>query len=211
MAPWKNKDADLRSRVLQGNINPLRAGGRGSHFFMYSPKRDRLVVGAIVALSAAAVAFLLWLLYVHHPPSASAQQWIFLPRLNALLNGLSALALLAGLYFIKHKNVHAHRVCMLLAFGFSTLFLVSYIVNHALRGDTHFPGIGTARTVYLSILTSHIVLSIAALPLVLTTLFFALSGRFFIHRRLARVTFPIWLYVSVTGVVVFEFLKAYAY
>ena len=172
---------------------------------------QRLAVGAIVASSAAAVAFLLWLLYVHHPPPALAQRWIFLPRLNALLNGLSAVALCAGLYFIKHKNVRAHRASMLVAFGFSALFLVSYIVNHALRGDTHFPDVGTARTVYLSILSSHILLSIVALPLVLTTLFFALSGRFMMHRRLARVTFPIWLYVSVTGVVVFEFLKAYAY
>jgi putative membrane protein len=178
---------------------------------MYSPTNERLAVGAIAASSAAAVTFLLWLLYVHHPPTALAQRWIFLPRLNAILNGLSAVALCAGLYFIKHKNVQAHRASMLVALGFSSLFLVSYIVNHALRGDTHFPGIGTPRTVYLSILTSHIVLSIAALPLVLTTLFFALRGRFVMHRRLARVTFPIWLYVSVTGVVVFEFLKAYAY
>jgi putative membrane protein len=178
---------------------------------MYSPTSERLAVGAIAASSAAAVTFLLWLLYVHHPSPALAQQWIFLPRLNAALNGLSAVALCAGLYFIKHKNVPAHRASMLLAFAFSVVFLVSYIVNHALRGDTHFPGIGTARTVYLSILTSHIVLSIVALPLVFTTLFFALRGRFLMHRRLARVTFPIWLYVSVTGVVVFEFLKTYAY
>jgi putative membrane protein len=178
---------------------------------MYAPTNERFAVGAIVVLSAAAVGFLLWLLYVHHSPPARAQQWIFLPRLNALLNGLSAVALCVGLYFIKHKNVPAHRASMLAAFGFSSLFLVSYIVNHALRGDTHFPGIGTTRTVYLSILSSHILLSIVALPLVLTTLLFALSGRFTTHRRLARVTFPIWLYVSVTGVVVFEFLKAYAY
>lgn len=168
-------------------------------------------MGAIVAVSSGAVAFLLWLLYVHHPPPALAQQWIFLPRLNAFLNGLSAVALCAGLYFIKHANVRAHRASMFTAFGFSSLFLVSYVVNHALRGDTPFPGIGTARSVYLSILSSHVLLSIVALPLVLTTLLFALSGRFMTHRRLARVTFPIWLYVSVTGVVVFEFLKAYAY
>ena len=178
---------------------------------MSSPTNVRLAVGTIGASSAAAVAFLLWLLYVHHPSPALAQHWIFLPRLNALLNGLSAVALCAGLYFIKRKNVRAHRASMLVAFGFSSLFLVSYIVNHALRGDTHFPGIGTARTAYLSILSSHILLSIIALPLVLTTLFFALSGRFMMHRRLARVTFPIWLYVSVTGVIVFEFLKVYAY
>jgi putative membrane protein len=100
---------------------------------------------------------------------------------------------------------------MLMAFGFSSLFLVSYVVNHALRGDTPFPGVGTARMVYLSILASHILFSIVALPMVLTTLFFALSGRFRMHRRLARVTFPIWLYVSVTGVIVFVLLKAYAY
>jgi putative membrane protein len=175
------------------------------------PANERLAVGAIGASSAAAVAFLLWLLYVHHPLPALAHQWMFLPRLNALLNGLSAVALSAGLYFIKQKNVRAHRMSMLAAFGFSSLFLVSYIVNHVLRGDTHFPNVGTARTVYLSILTSHITLSIVALPLVLTTLFFALSGRFRRHRRLARITFPIWLYVSVTGVVVFELLKAYAY
>jgi putative membrane protein len=172
---------------------------------------DRLAVGAIVVLSAIAVGFLLWLLYVHHPPPTLAQQWTFLPRLNALLNGLSGVALCAGLYFIKHQSVRAHRASMLVAFGFSSLFLVSYIVNHALRGDTRFPGIGTVRMMYLSILSSHILLSIVALPLVMTTLLFALSGRFMLHRRLARITFPIWLYVSVTGVVVFEFLTAYAY
>jgi putative membrane protein len=178
---------------------------------MYSPHAERPAVVAIGALSAAAIAFLLWLLYLHHPSPALAQQWIFLPRLNALLNGMSAVALTSGLYFIKRRNIRAHRASMLGAFGFSSLFLVSYIVNHALRGDTHFPDIGTPRTVYLSILSSHILLSIVALPLVLTTLFFALRAQFAMHRRLARITFPIWLYVSVTGVVVFEFLKAYVY
>jgi putative membrane protein len=176
-----------------------------------APTTERLAIGVIVVASTAAVAFLLWLLYFHDPPATMARRWIFLPQLNALLNGLSAVALCVGLYFIRRKNWRAHRAGMLAAFGFSSLFLVSYIVNHALRGDTPFPGVGAARTVYLSILASHILFSIVALPLVLTTLFFALSGRFRMHRRLARVTFPIWLYVSVTGVVVFVFLKAYAY
>jgi putative membrane protein len=176
-----------------------------------TPTTERVALGGILVASAAAVAFLLWLLYFHHPAPAFARQWIFLPQLNALLNGLSAVALCVGLYFIKRKKWRAHRVSMLSAFGFSSLFLVSYIVNHALRGDTLFPGVGTARTVYLSILASHVLCSTVALPMVLTTLFFALSGQFKAHRRLARVTFPIWLYVSVTGVVVFVFLKAYAY
>src|ERR1700730_17397574 len=176
-----------------------------------TPTTERLALGGIFVASAAAVAFLLWLLYVHHPPPALARQWIFLPQLNALLNGLSAVALCVGLFFIKHKNWRAHRVSMLTALGFSSLFLVSYILNHALRGDTPFPDVGTARTIYLSILASHILCSIVALPMVLTTLFFALSGQFKAHRRVARITFPIWLYVSVTGVVVFVFLRAYAY
>ena len=176
-----------------------------------TPTTERVALGGIFVASAAAVAFLLWLLYFHHPPPALARQWFFLPQLNALLNGLSAVALCMGLHFIKSKKWRAHRASMLSAFGFSSLFLISYIVNHALRGDTPFPNVGTARTVYLSILASHILCSIVALPMVLTTLFFALSGQFTAHRRVARITFPIWLYVSVTGVVVFVFLKAYAY
>jgi putative membrane protein len=171
----------------------------------------RPVVGAIVVISGLAVAFLLWLLYVHRAPADFAGRWMFLPALNALLNGLSAIALCVGFFFIKHGNRKAHRSSMLLAFAFSSAFLVSYIVNHALHGDTIFPGHGSVRTLYLSILASHVILSIVALPIVLTTFFFSLTGRFAMHRRIARFTFPIWLYVSITGVVVFVFLKAYAY
>src|SRR5712672_2583204 len=169
----------------------------------------RLVVGAIVLASGLAVSFLLWLLYVHQASADFAGRWMFLPALNALLNGLCAIAPCVGLYFIKHRNRVAHRTSMLLAF--SSAFLISYIVNHALHGDTIFPGHGPVRTLYLSILASHIILSIVALPMVLTTFFFSLTGRFAMHRRIARFTFPIWLYVSITGVVVFVFLKAYAY
>ena len=171
----------------------------------------RSVIGTIVVVSGLAVSFLLWLLYVHHASSAFAGRWTFLPALNAFLNGLCATALCVGLYFIKNHNKEAHRTSMLLAFAFSSVFLISYIVNHALHGDTIFPGHSPVRTLYLSILASHIILSIVALPIVLTTFFFSLTGRFVMHRRIARWTFPIWLYVSVTGVVVFLFLKAYAY
>ena len=171
----------------------------------------RSVVGVIVAVSGLAVSFLLWLLYVHHASSDFAGRWMFLPALNALLNGLCAIALCVGLYFIKNHNREAHRTSMLLAFAFSSAFLISYIVNHALHGDTIFPGHGLVRTLYLSILGSHVILSIVALPMVLTTFFFSLTGRFPMHRRIARFTFPIWLYVSISGVVVFAFLKAYAY
>jgi putative membrane protein len=171
----------------------------------------RPAVGAIVVVSGLAVSFLLWLLYVHRAPVDFARRWMFLPALNAFLNGMCAITLCVGLYFIKHRNREAHRTSMLLAFVFSSIFLVSYIVNHALHGDTIFPGQGAVRTLYLSILASHVILSIVALPMVLTTFFFSLTGRFAMHRRIARLTFPIWLYVSITGVVVFVFLKAYVY
>ena len=123
-------------------------------------------------VSGLAVSFLLWLLYVHHASADFAGRWMFLPVLNALLNGLCAITLCVGLYFIKHHNIAAHRTSMLVAFAFSSAFLVSYIVNHTLHGDTVFPGHGTVRTVYLSILASHVILSVVALPMVLTTFFF---------------------------------------
>ena len=168
-----------------------------------------LPVTLIVAISAAAVCFLLWLIYLHHPLDASIARFRFLPLLNAVLNGLCTVALLAGFYFVRLRKIPAHRASMMLAFVFSSIFLVSYIVNHALHGETHFPGFGTVRTVYLSILISHITLSVIALPMVLTTFFFSLTGRFRQHRRIARFTLPIWLYVSVTGVVVYAMLAAW--
>jgi putative membrane protein len=168
-----------------------------------------LPVALIVAVSAAAVTFLLWLLYLHHPLDASVARLRFLPALNAVLNGLCTIALLAGFYFIRRRNIPAHRVAMMIAFVFSSLFLISYITNHALHGETHFPGLGTVRKVYLSILISHVGLSVVALPMVLTTFFLSLSGRFRQHRKIARFTLPIWLYVSVTGVVVYAMLAAW--
>jgi putative membrane protein len=152
---------------------------------------QRAVLSSIFVVSAAAISFLLWLLYLHRAPSQFAGRFVFLPALNAVLNGLSAIALCTGLYFIKKRDRKAHRASMLLAFAFSSLFLVSYIVNHALHGDTRFP-VGHA-------------------TMVLITFFFSLSGRFPQHKRIARFTFPIWLYVSITGVVVFALLQAYAY
>lgn len=168
-----------------------------------------LPVALIVAVSAAAVCFLLWLLYLHHPLDASATRFRFLPALNAVLNGLCTIALLVGFYFIRRRNISAHRAAMMTAFVFSSLFLVSYITNHALHGETHFPGLGTVRKIYLGILISHVSLSVVALPMVLTTFFFSLSGRIRQHRRIARFTLPIWLYVSVTGVVVYAMLAAW--
>ncbi len=145
---------------------------------------------------------------MHHAPVEFAHRLLFLPGLNALLNGLSAVSLVIGFRYVRAGKIAKHRAAMLTAFVFSSIFLVSYIVNHAVHGDTHYPGHSTLRTVYLSILASHVLLSVLALPMVLVTFFFSLSGRFRLHRNLARYTFPIWLYVSVTGVVVYLMLHA---
>ena len=174
-----------------------------------TPTGSRAPIAGIVLLSAGAVLFLLWLIYVHPPPPQFSGRLLFLPALNALLNGLSAIALATGFFFIRHRQIARHRASMITAFIFSSLFLVSYVANHALHGDMIFPGHGTVRTVYLAILISHIFLSVVVLPLILITFFFSLTGRFAQHKRIARYTFPIWLYVSVTGVVVYAMLAAW--
>jgi putative membrane protein len=163
-------------------------------------------IAAILAISATATCFLFWLIYVH-PAAASSTQYAFLPALNAVLNGLSATALLIGYSFIRARRIKAHRAAMITAFGFSTLFLVSYILHHALHGDVRYPAHAALRMVYLPLLTSHIVLAVVTLPLVLVTFFFSLTGRIPQHRRIARWTFPLWLYVSVTGVVTYMMLR----
>jgi len=168
----------------------------------------RPAIAAILLISAAATLFLFWLIYVHPAADASSVRLTFLPALNALLNGLSATALLVGYTFLRARRIRAHRVAMLTAFVFSSLFLVSYIVNHALHGESHYPGHSAVRSVYLGILISHVSLSVIALPLVLVTFFFSLTGRIPAHRKIARWTFPIWLYVSVTGVIVYAMLAA---
>ncbi|MGB0065287.1 MAG: DUF420 domain-containing protein [Terracidiphilus sp.] len=165
-------------------------------------------IAAILLISAAASGFLFWLIYVHPALDVTGQELAFLPALNAILNGCAAVALLLGYRFIRARRIAAHRRAMIAAFAFSTLFLVSYVGNYALHGESHYPGHGLIRIVYLLILLSHVLLSIVALPLVLITFFFSLSGRIPIHRKVARWTFPIWLYVSVTGIVVYAMLAA---
>jgi putative membrane protein len=163
-------------------------------------------IAAILAISAAATVFLFWLIYVH-PAAASSTQYAFLPALNAAFNGLSAVALLIGYTFIRARRIKPHRAAMITAFGFSTLFLVSYILHHALHGDVRYPAHAAFRSIYLPLLASHIVLAVVALPLILVTFFFSLTGRIPQHRKVARWTFPLWLYVSITGVITWVMLR----
>lgn len=167
----------------------------------------RSAIAIILSVSAVACLFLFWLIYVHPAADQGSVRFAFLPALNALLNGLSATFLLIGYTFIRARNIQAHRVAMMIAFGFSTLFLVGYILHHALHGDIRYPVHAALRSIYLPLLLSHILLAIVALPLILVTFFFSLSGRIPQHRKIARWTFPLWLYVSITGVVTWAMLR----
>ena len=129
-----------------------------------------------------------------------------LPALNATLNAVAALFLAAGYFFIRRRDRRAHRACMLSAFTASALFLISYAIYHANAGSKPFPGTGPARTAYFFVLITHVVLAAAILPMAIVTLSRAWRGRFDRHVRIARWTLPIWLYVSVTGVVVYVML-----
>ncbi|NDD64692.1 MAG: DUF420 domain-containing protein [Acidobacteria bacterium] len=129
-----------------------------------------------------------------------------LPHLNAILNSTSALLLVTGWLMIRNRWITAHRVCMGSAFLTSTIFLISYLTYHYNHGSTRFQGTGIIRTIYLTILGTHTVLAVAILPLILLTFARALRNDLAGHRKIARWTLPLWLYVSVTGVVVYLML-----
>jgi putative membrane protein len=173
-----------------------------------APELARRPLPAILLLSAFITTFLIWLIYFKG--RIEAPVWVaYLPGANALFNSLSAVCLICGYINIRRGKRVVHMRFMVSATVFSTLFLVSYITYHYFHGDTKFPGQGWIRPVYFSILISHIMLSMVALPLILTTLWYAMRNQFRFHRAVARWTFPVWLYVSVTGVIVYFVLKSY--
>lgn len=129
-----------------------------------------------------------------------------LPTVNATLNSISAIFLIVGYVFIRQRKISAHQKCMLAAFGVSVLFLISYCIYHANVGSTKFIQEGWIRPVYFTILISHIILAFVIVPLASTTLYLAWRKKFDKHRRIAKVTLPIWLYVSVTGVIIYLML-----
>jgi putative membrane protein len=163
--------------------------------------RERWAMRAIAVVSFAVVGLVAYL--VMRPRGTLAPGVSVLPAVNAALNGTAAVLLTAGWVNIRRRNVAAHRACMLSAFAASTLFLVSYVAYHAQAAAVPFTGQGWIRPVYFFILVTHIVLAAAIVPLALTTIYRAWRGELWRHKRIARVTLPIWLYVSVTGVLVF--------
>jgi putative membrane protein len=172
-----------------------------------SPKKATIV---ILMATALVLVLLLGIIY-GHGRSSRVPVWVsWLPALNALLNATSAVFLLSAYRAIRRRNIQTHFRRVLVALASSALFLVSYIAYHSAVGDTKFGGHGAVRAIYFFILITHVALSGVALPLIFMSLFFSLSGRFPKHKTIARYTFPVWLYVSVTGVLVFVMLRAYA-
>ena len=171
-------------------------------------RAERAIYATAGGVSAVAVALIGYILLVREAGHGGELDLRFMPAVNASLNAAATALLLAGYAAIRRGARQTHQACMLAAFVASALFLVGYLAYHWVHGDTRFPGTGPIRVLYLAILASHVVLSMAVVPLALATLFLAARGRFARHRRLARVTLPIWLYVSVTGVVIFLMLRA---
>ena len=130
----------------------------------------------------------------------------YLPHLNACLNASSAVLLIAGYSFIRKGNVAAHRACQISALIVSSLFLVSYLTYHYYHGTTRFLGTGLARPIYFTVLTSHTILAIVIVPLIAITFYRALKLDFARHKKIARITLPLWFYVSITGVIVYLML-----
>lgn len=171
-----------------------------------SARADRQFYVFNALFSAAAVAFIAFILMRQQSPGGPDLS--FMPAVNASFNAAAAACLVAGYVAIRRKNMAVHRVLMVAAFACSALFLVGYLFYHFVHGDTKFTGTGPIRVVYFALLISHVLLSLSVVPLALTSFYFAFTRSFARHRRLNRVFLPIWLYVSVTGVLIFFMLRA---
>lgn len=171
--------------------------------------KEKSINLAIGIVSVAVPLVVLLLFYMKPPDVKVGFDLRILPALNASLNFSTAILLITGYYFIRTKRIRSHRLCMITAFCFSALFLVFYVIYHALTEPTLYSGQGMIRNIYFFILITHIVLAAAILPLILITLTRGLQEKFDRHRKIARWTFPLWLYVAVTGVVVYLMLSPY--
>ncbi|MBL7941791.1 MAG: DUF420 domain-containing protein [Flavobacteriales bacterium] len=172
-------------------------------------KRAKIFIGLVSALIPLVVA-VLYLLPKPEEVSPELRSWLMrLPGFYATLNGITAVLLVWAFFAIKNKNVALHRRMMTASLVMSVLFLVCYVIYHSTMPATRFGGEGAIRTVYIFVLTSHIVLSAAIVPLVLISYTRALAARYDRHRKIARITLPIWLYVAITGVVVYLMISPY--
>jgi putative membrane protein len=164
----------------------------------------------IINIIAVAIPVVVAILLNPRIPKVDLGDWTkILPHVNGFINSMTAVLLLAGFYFIKQKNVIAHRLIMTSAFSLGAIFLVSYVLYHLSNESTPFGGEGIIRPIYYFLLISHITLSIVVVWFVLKAVYLALSGQIELHKKVVKWAFPIWLYVSITGVVVYLMIAPY--
>lgn len=169
---------------------------------------DKRVFQIILMLSV--IVFAVVVVLYQLPKAEFIPEWAkVLPLLNALLNGTCSVLLLTSLVAIKKKQIAVHKGLNITTFGLSALFLVSYIIFHSFGVETAFPQDNPIRPIYLAILISHIILAAIVLPLVLISFYLGLGGKIELHRKVSRFTFPVWLYVTVTGVIVYLMISPY--
>lgn len=172
-----------------------------------SSAADRRFYVFTAVASTLALSLLAYLLLLRNADPTTTVNLRFMPAVNACLNSLAATLLAAGWFAIRSGNRSLHQRLMVSAFAASTLFLIGYLAYHYVHGDTKYAGEGTLRLVYFTILISHVLLSMFVVPMALLAFYFAFRKSFARHRKVAKVLLPIWLYVSVTGVVIFFMLR----
>lgn len=172
-------------------------------------KNETKVKSWIVGISIAIPVVVAILIYMPTKVDLEADWVYFLPHLNAVINSAATIALIAGLIFIKQKNIPYHRASMSIAFGLGAIFLVSYVIYHGAAESTTFGGDGLIRIVYYFLLLTHIVLAAVALFPILFAYYYGLTDQIVKHRKVVKFAFPIWLYVTVTGVVVYLLISPY--
>jgi putative membrane protein len=164
----------------------------------------------VINIIAVAIPLVVAILLNPRIPKVELGEWTkVLPHINGLINTLTTVSLLLGYYFIKKKNIAAHRQMMTVSFILGSLFLVSYVLYHLSNESTSFGGTGFIRPVYYFLLVTHITLSIGVVWFVLRAIYFALSNQIDLHKKAVKWAFPIWLYVSVTGVIVYLMISPY--
>jgi len=171
--------------------------------------KGRYSILFIIIVSVLIPLVIAWLLFNPYSQQANRSWAYFLPHLNAILNGATSITLLVGLVLIKNKQISLHKTSMIVSFVLGVFFLVSYVTYHSLVPSTSFGGIGWIRSMYYFFLLTHILLAIAVVPLVLLAFYHALNADFIRHKKIVKYAFPVWLYVSVTGVIVYLMISPY--
>lgn len=175
----------------------------------YSSSNEKSMLRWITVISVLVPIVVAVLLFMPSKVDLGVEWVYFLPHLNAVINSVASVALVAGVFFIKSGNVSYHRTMMTIAFILGAIFLVSYVIYHGAAESTSFGGQGWIRSVYYFLLITHIILAAVALFPILLAYYYGYSGKLDKHRKIVRYAYPIWLYVTVTGVIVYLMIKPY--